>query len=81
MLDLGTRRATSPRLRGFAAALAGARRGELAELHGLLDAAGVPYANLHAGHDMPGMPTEAELTGLSRRATSTRPWRTSCAHT
>ena len=65
MLDLGARRAASPRLRGLAAALAGARRGELTELHGLLDEAGVPYQNLHAGHDMPGMPTNAELIGLA----------------
>ncbi|HEV7652909.1 MAG TPA: DUF305 domain-containing protein [Actinophytocola sp.] len=64
MLGTGARRASSARLRGYAAALAGARRAELAELHGLLDAAGVRYQNLHAGHDMPGMPTNAELIGL-----------------
>jgi hypothetical protein len=31
---------------------------ELAELRKLLDA---PYVNNHAGHDMPGMPTDAEI--------------------
>lgn len=66
LLDLGARRASSARLRAYAAALAKARRAELAELHGLLDAAAVPYQNLHAGHDMPGMPTDAELIGLDK---------------
>ncbi|MDX8028583.1 hypothetical protein SK803_00100 [Lentzea sp. BCCO 10_0856] len=34
------------------------RRTELVELRKLLDA---PYVNNHAGHDMPGMPTDAEI--------------------
>jgi hypothetical protein len=34
------------------------RNTELAELRKLLDA---PYVNNHAGHDMPGMPTDAEI--------------------
>lgn len=34
------------------------RKAELAELRKLLDA---PYVNNHAGHDMPGMPTDAEI--------------------
>lgn len=34
------------------------RRTELTELRKLLDA---PYVNHHAGHDMPGMPTDAEI--------------------
>ncbi|MFI6095342.1 hypothetical protein ACIA8G_07320 [Lentzea sp. NPDC051213] len=34
------------------------RNTELAELRKLLDA---PYVNQHAGHDMPGMPTDAEI--------------------
>ncbi|HEX8866973.1 MAG TPA: hypothetical protein VF821_15045, partial [Lentzea sp.] len=34
------------------------RKTELAELRKLLDA---PYVNNHAGHDMPGMPTDAEI--------------------
>jgi uncharacterized protein (DUF305 family) len=63
-LDLGARRAGGPGLRAFAASLAHARRAELAELRGLLGAASVAYVNLHAGHDMPGMPTDAELIGL-----------------
>lgn len=38
--------------------LAENRRTELAELRKLLDA---PYVDNHAGHDMPGMPTDAEI--------------------
>jgi hypothetical protein len=34
------------------------RNTELTELRKLLDA---PYVNNHAGHDMPGMPTDAEI--------------------
>ncbi|MET9629872.1 hypothetical protein ABZX92_20650 [Lentzea sp. NPDC006480] len=34
------------------------REAELAALRTLLDA---PYVNNHAGHDMPGMPTDAEI--------------------
>ncbi|WP_086668669.1 hypothetical protein [Lentzea kentuckyensis] len=34
------------------------RRTELTALRKLLDA---PYVNNHAGHDMPGMPTDAEI--------------------
>jgi uncharacterized protein (DUF305 family) len=63
LLDLGAARASSPGLRDFAGALASARRAELTQLHGLLGA--TPYVNNHSGHDMPGMPTEAELIALS----------------
>ncbi|HEY0454353.1 DUF305 domain-containing protein [Actinophytocola sp.] len=65
LLDLGAARASAPALRSYASALAAARRAELAELHGLLDAAAVTYVNQHEGHDMPGMPTESELTALT----------------
>ncbi|OLF11895.1 DUF305 domain-containing protein [Actinophytocola xanthii] len=68
LLDLGARRAANPALRAFAGELATTRRAELESLHGLLDAASVPYQNLHEGHDMPGMPTDAELTGLASSA-------------
>lgn len=34
------------------------RNAELTALRALLDA---PYVNNHAGHDMPGMPTDAEI--------------------
>jgi len=62
LLDLGASRATSPALRSFASDLAAARRTELSSLHDLLGS--TPYVNNHAGHDMPGMPTDAELIAL-----------------
>jgi len=68
LLDLGASRAGDRRLRAFASSLADDRRAELTELRGLLDAASVRYLNLHRGHDMPGMPTEAELIGLDAAA-------------
>jgi uncharacterized protein (DUF305 family) len=66
LLDLGASRASSPALRDFAAGLASARRTELAQLHEILGS--TPYVNNHAGHDMPGMPTEAELIELPAAA-------------
>ncbi|MGH3876703.1 MAG: DUF305 domain-containing protein, partial [Actinophytocola sp.] len=68
LLDLGAARAADRRLRTFASSLADDRRAELAELRGLLDAESVRYLNLHRGHDMPGMPTDAELIGLAAAA-------------
>jgi uncharacterized protein (DUF305 family) len=70
LLDLGASRAAAPALRELAGELAAARRSELAALHGLLDAESVPYQqSLHKGHDMPGMPTEDELTALGASTT------------
>ncbi|GAB1513967.1 DUF305 domain-containing protein [Actinophytocola sp. KF-1] len=65
LLDLGADRAKSAGLRELAGTLASARRAEAARLRGILDDAGVAYVDNHAGHDMPGMPTEAELTALA----------------
>ncbi|MGW0519582.1 DUF305 domain-containing protein [Crossiella sp. NPDC003009] len=64
LLDAGARRA-GPGLRELATDLAAARRAELAALHELLRQARVAYVNNHEGHDMPGMPTEPELTALA----------------
>jgi len=64
LMDLGAR-ATSPALRQLAGDLGARRRGELATLRGILEEAGVAYVDNHAGHDMPGMPTDLELTGLA----------------
>ena len=63
LLDLGAARAPSPELRAFAGSLAAARRAELVEAHAILGS--IPYVDNHASHDMPGMPTDAELTALS----------------
>lgn len=63
LLDLGAGRASSPGMRAFAESLAATRRAELREAHAILDP--IPYVNYHEGHDMPGMPTDPELTTLS----------------
>ncbi|MFR9722282.1 DUF305 domain-containing protein [Streptomyces sp. MS19] len=64
VLDLVTERAADPAFGEFAAGLAAAGEEDLATLHGLLEADGVPYTNPHAGHNMPGMVTEDELAAL-----------------
>jgi uncharacterized protein (DUF305 family) len=65
LLDMGASRAGSAELRSLAGELASVRRAEATRLRGILDGAGVAYVDNHAGHDMPGMPTEAELRALS----------------
>jgi uncharacterized protein (DUF305 family) len=68
LLAAGAERAVDPALRELAGELAAVRRTELHELHTLLETAGVPYVNNHVGHDMPGMPTDAELSTLTSAA-------------
>lgn len=68
LMDLGAARANDPALRRFTGELAVARRTESTGLHQILGAARIPYVDNHAGHDMPGMPTEAELTALPAAA-------------
>jgi uncharacterized protein (DUF305 family) len=68
LLDTGAERAAEPALRAFAADLATARRAEAADLREILDGARIPYVDYHAGHDMPGMPTEVELVALAAAA-------------
>jgi uncharacterized protein (DUF305 family) len=65
LLDAGAAQAREPALREFAAGLAGQRRAEAAELRAILGEERIPYVDNHAGHDMPGMPTEAELVALA----------------
>lgn len=65
LLDQGAQQGSSPALRTLAADLAEVRREEVTTLHGILDEVSVPYVNNHMGHDMPGMPTDAELAALS----------------
>jgi uncharacterized protein (DUF305 family) len=66
LLDSGAERASTVALRELAQSVGTAHRAELAELHGLLAAAGAQYVNNHEGHDMPGMPTPEELTALDK---------------
>lgn len=65
LLDAGAEHARKPELRRFAGDLAAARRAEAASLREILGAERIPYVDNHAGHDMPGMPTEAELLALA----------------
>lgn len=69
LLDIGVQQAGTPSLRELAREIGSARRAELSELHGLLDSVALPYVNNHEGHDMPGMPTNDELTALSQAGT------------
>jgi uncharacterized protein (DUF305 family) len=68
LLDLGSR-ASQPALRELATTIGAARRAEITRLHGLLAAASVEYVNNHQGHDMPGMPTDEEITALAGSGT------------
>jgi uncharacterized protein (DUF305 family) len=63
LLDLGAR-AARPALRELATEIGAARRAEITRLRGLLATAAVEYVNNHEGHDMPGMPTDEEITAL-----------------
>lgn len=61
LLALGARKAADPRLRSWAALLRTDQDTELTALRGLRDRMGLPATNVHAGHDMPGMVTAADL--------------------
>ena len=54
-----------PPLRALLGELRVAHQAELRELRGLLAAGSVPEQNIHEGHQMPGMVTEARLAELS----------------
>lgn len=61
LLTLAADRATVPRLRAFATRLHSGQEAELGRLRPLLARMGLPDTDVHAGHDMPGMVTEADL--------------------
>jgi uncharacterized protein (DUF305 family) len=61
LLDLAAARGTDPALRALAARVAGSHRAELAGLYRLRDRVGLPTANVHEGHDLPGMVLPADL--------------------
>ncbi|MDG9672792.1 DUF305 domain-containing protein [Micromonospora sp. DH14] len=63
--QLDTRPADAdPSLRALLGELRTAHQAELRDLRGLLAAGNVPELNIHAGHQMPGMVTEASLAEL-----------------
>jgi hypothetical protein len=53
-----------PALVAFAADLRTSHEQELVALKGLRARAGLPDANVHAGHQMPGLVSDADLAGL-----------------
>ncbi|CAM3332733.1 DUF305 domain-containing protein [Kibdelosporangium persicum] len=64
LLDAGAKNAAQPELRRLAGDVGAARRAEVVELHGLLRTAAIEYVDNHKGHDMPGMPTDEEISLL-----------------
>ncbi|MGW6443407.1 DUF305 domain-containing protein [Lentzea sp. NPDC055074] len=56
--------AAPPALAEFAAALRTSHTAELVHLRQLRDRAGLPDTNLHAGHQMPGLVSEADLLAI-----------------
>ncbi|MET9664695.1 DUF305 domain-containing protein [Streptomyces sp. NPDC006475] len=61
LLTLVGGRGGDPALKAWAASLAVGHRAELGRLNALLDRIGLPRTDVHAGHDMPGMVTAADL--------------------
>ncbi|WP_033427890.1 DUF305 domain-containing protein [Saccharothrix syringae] len=68
LLDAVRARATDPALAELATRAGVGHRGELTELHGVLERAGATYLNQHEGHDMPGMVTRDEVVAADRLA-------------
>jgi uncharacterized protein (DUF305 family) len=64
VLGLARDRSVDPAVRRLAAELTVSHQAELAQLVALRDRAGAPTANVHQGHDMPGMMTEDEVIAL-----------------
>ncbi|WP_406311487.1 DUF305 domain-containing protein [Streptosporangium sp. NBC_01639] len=64
LLDLGAERGHDPAVRRLAARIGKAHLAELGRLRKTLGRTGLPPTNVHAGHDMPGMVTAADLTAL-----------------
>ncbi|NUT94933.1 MAG: DUF305 domain-containing protein [Saccharothrix sp.] len=62
LLDLVAARETP--LTPLAREIAADHRAGLDRLHGVLRDHGLPYLDEHRGHDMPGMVTDPEVTGL-----------------
>ncbi|MFI9550210.1 DUF305 domain-containing protein [Nonomuraea endophytica] len=64
LLRLGEERGHDPAVRRLAARMLVARQTELERLRAVLHRTGLPATNVHAGHDMPGMTTPAQLAAL-----------------
>jgi uncharacterized protein (DUF305 family) len=66
LLSLATHHHSAPALTSWAADLAKEHRTELTQLRRLLHRMGLSDTNVHEGHDMPGMVTNADLEGAHR---------------
>ncbi len=66
LLDLAPTHSADAGVRRLAADLRAAHLEALAALRGLRDAAGLPAANPHAGHRMPGMVTPEQVQAAAR---------------
>ncbi|RAO29248.1 hypothetical protein ONO23_04590 [Micromonospora noduli] len=64
LIDQLDERPADPSLRALLGKVRKAHRAELRDLRGLLAAGNVPELNIHEGHQMPGMVTEASLAEL-----------------
>lgn len=61
LLDLVPARTSDPATRRLVTLVGAGLRTELNQLHALRTKSGVPTTNAHAGHDLPGLVTAAEL--------------------
>ncbi|MGW6601849.1 DUF305 domain-containing protein [Streptomyces sp. NPDC055036] len=66
LLALAAAQESTPPLASWAAALAKEHRTEVTQLRELLGRMGLPDTNVHEGHDMPGMVTDADLDRARR---------------
>lgn len=66
LLDLVARQGAVPGVTDFAARLRASHQAELLALRQRRDRAGLPPTNVHVGHVMPGLVTEADLAVLRR---------------
>ncbi|MBB5081737.1 DUF305 domain-containing protein [Nonomuraea endophytica] len=64
LLRLGGERGHDPAVRRLAGRMLVAHQAELERLRAVLHRTGLPAANVHAGHDMPGMTTAVQLAAL-----------------
>jgi len=68
LLDLMAQRGGDPALRELALRLRATHDDELVRLKRLRDLTGLPAANVHAGHRMPGLLTAEDLAAIGRAA-------------
>jgi hypothetical protein len=64
LLDRAGPRLSDPVLSTFVTALAGTHRGELVDMLGRAERGQVPLTNEHAGHELPGIVTPADLARI-----------------